>query len=205
MVSTKAGITVGVSILILELFLLINASAIFPNGQAVTNVLMVYLILQCTVLAAFAKGLPTLSATPDMLILSLVGFLGTAFLVTIIPSAITGAFDIVSISSSVLTTSLLLFAVAYCFVKAFIEEVIFRGILMDQVGLLPQALMFGSFHFAMLSAGGASFLAVIVGAIVLTSLGIVWGKMTQAGGILLSTGSHVAWNLAAIGVLGVLL
>ena len=202
----KYSIGLGMGILILELFLLINAEAIFPeNGIAIKNVMIVYLIMQATVLAAFSQKMPTLTANLNMFLLTVVGFVGTAVLVLALPEPITGSFDLFTISSAVLTVGTVGFAFAYSFVKAFIEEVVFRGVLMQYVGITMQALLFGVFHFAMLSVIGAPFVMVLLGTVMLTALGYLWGVLARTGGILLSVGSHLCWNMASIGLLGILL
>ena len=69
-----------------------------------------------------------------------------------------------------------------------------------RLGGLVQAVVFGLFHFTVLSVGGASFTAVAFGAFFLALLGYVWWVMSETIGFQAAVGSHFIWNAHAYGV-----
>ncbi len=95
------------------------------------------------------------------------------------------------------------------FVVSFSEEMIFRGILLKYIGIIPQGILFGLFHLAAyngLSGHDASSL------ILACALGIIYGVIVKcfqsknkAGiGISITWGLHAGYNLAIlVGLLNV--
>src|SRR3990167_8817089 len=188
------------------MFLLTNASLFFPVeqvGSAVT-VLTIYSILLLFGMIFYLTG----QAKTDIFRLNTgfallqfgLGFLVSAVIfVVAMPATIAASFDPLSGIAAVSFWG----ALIYIFNKAFIEEFVFRDILEDKVGRYGQAGLFGLFHVAILSAGGAAFLSVVGGAIFLSLLGLLWSFMKDSTffGIIGATGSHTAWNAVATGLL----
>ena len=114
------------------------------------------------------------------------------------------------------------FGVFHAFIKAYIEEDVFRGIL-QKVGLgtFGSAAAFGMFHLSILltlripaqisvgalaDIGAMNWMYAIVPVAALSGLAVVWSFIANEnglnGGTLGSTGSHWAWNLMTQGILG---
>jgi len=206
LIPKRLNITIGVIIVILQLFLFVNADWIFGvYASTVKNTLLVYLVLEALILATLNVALPTIELTIDKFAWFAIFFGITSFVMLVLPSHIAGmlaTFEKVRVAVG--------FGILYGFVKAFIEEVIFRKLLPKVMGLgdLISNVLFGLFHVSMLTMMGLSGTQLLTGFIVLTLLGLIWAKIRDIGGIMGSTGSHLAYNLAVLGnlpaVLGVM-
>lgn len=195
----QSAITIGVVILILELLILANPSLVSSSDpEKVRNIMVIYLLMQATILAALDQTLPALRTGPEGIALLLLGFFVTAVLVIAIPAQILAGFEVLK---PVLTGFGFLFGFLFIFIKAFIEEVVFRGILSKVVGGEIQAVLFGLFHLTVLSIGGASITAILFGMFFLAILGYIWWIMSERVGFMSAVGSHVAWNAGAFGLL----
>jgi membrane protease YdiL (CAAX protease family) len=193
MMFPKIKLAVGIFILVVQLFMYINADAIYgPYAGMVRNVMLAYLIL----LAIFSPYvIPELAKlgvqeVPGFVI----GFALTTIVMLIVPF-VTG---LVGEIEKGLTLALG-FGFLHSFVKAFNEEVLFRAVLPKVMGGsiyagLISSVFFGLFHMAVT---GFSIVAMIF----LSVLGFVWYLVYQRFGLMGSTGSHFAYNLAALGVL----
>lgn len=197
--STK-GISIGLVIIMIQLLLLLWSDFIFgAQSSMIRNVLVVYFLMEVLVLASYGLTMPGIKAGLSEVIFFLIFFGLTAAIVIFIPKGIMGAFDIIS-------TGFTLGLIGYVFVKAFIEEIVFRQVLGDRIGGVAQAGVFGVFHFAILWLRPAATLpTVLFGTFFLAMMGYLWFLIYKRFGILASTGSHVAWNLSAVGILGMLL
>ena len=198
----KIKFAVGIAILFTQLFLYINAEAVYgPYASMVRNVMLAYFVL----LAVFSpyvikilmgigpKDLPSFS----------IMFAMTAVIMLVVGGSI------VLITGEVEKgiTLALGFGFLHGFVKAFNEEVIFRGVLPMIMGGSVKAsiyvdvissVAFGVFHLAVT---GVNIYAMIF----LSALGFVWAMVRNRFGIMGSTGSHFAYNLGVMGVLPVIL
>lgn len=97
------------------------------------------------------------------------------------------------------------FGVMQAFVKAYIEEEVFRGRIVMKVGEVGQALLFGAFHFFMLMIAFGFSPMLLVAMAWLALLGYIWGRVEDRWGLTASTASHFAYNLAAFGILGIVI
>lgn len=92
--------------------------------------------------------------------------------------------------------------------KAFIEEVVFRGALPKTgLGDIGSNLAFGLFHVATLTARAAfdptfSVALIPVAVLLLVGLGFVWTFFRNSLGLMGAVGGHIGWNLAALGAGG---
>ena len=93
------------------------------------------------------------------------------------------------------------FGVMYAFIKAYIEEDVFRNRLSVVLGNRGQAIAFGLFHFFVLVGVFGFTPALLIPIVILTVLGYVWGIVQDKYGTFGSTGSHFAYNSAVTGLL----
>ena len=199
-------ITVGLIILFLQLFLYINSEYIYGVYAAeARQVLLVYFILITMVMASFATPLPTITAQPQDMMFFVLGFVATGIAVMLLPvrTAQLATFETVKLALG--------FGLLHSFVKAFNEEAVFRSILPRMMGGgtiadIASNVLFGIFHASMLqlqvAAGILTQSAALVAVFVLFVLGMVWAQVRNRWGLMGATGSHFAWNLAALGLLG---
>jgi hypothetical protein len=87
------------------------------------------------------------------------------------------------------------------FVKAYIEEDVFRGQIMPVLGIVLQALLFGGLHaFILYYVGGVTDLAVLGASLAwLSGLGLLWGWMKRNFCFGACVGSHFGYNMVATG------
>jgi len=188
---------VGIAIILLQLWLYINADYVYgPYASIVKNVMLAYFIL-LALLSPFVIQILMDIGFQDVPNFS-IGFVITAIVmfaigsITVITGEIEGGLTLV-----------LGFGLLHSFVKAFNEEVIFRGVLPKLIGGtmvadVVSSIVFGVFHVAVT---GASWYAIIF----LSILGFIWSQMRRYIGVMGTTGSHFAYNLSALGVLPKLL
>ena len=194
----RVEITVGVVILLMQIGLLVGADYLFGEYAYIAReTLYVYLIMEALVIAAFNTDLPTIEAQPSTMMNFVLMFVLTALVVSCIPSAMLASLAVIKLAIG--------FGILYAFVKAFVEEAIFRHILPDvaHLGHVISNVLFGLFHVFMLSMKpDSTAVSVVVGAVALMCLGFAWSLIKKRFGVLGSTGSHFAWNLHVFGVLG---
>lgn len=195
---TLSGLTLGVTVLILQLFLFISADWVF-GAAAVTakEILLIYFILQVAVYSTM--GIPEIFYKP-------LSELKTVFLYFIL-TVIVASFLKHTIIMGMMASFEPLRAVAgfgfiYIFVKVFTEETIFRDILPKQVGHRVAQLLFALFHIAILSVKFAPSIAqMLIGLVFLYVLGSIWYRIYISGGAPASIGSHAGWNSIAGGLI----
>lgn len=184
-----ASMSVGLIILLLQLFLYINADAVYgADAPKARNEIFVYLLLQVSVLSAFAIKLPTLSLSPMFFLNFIVGFVIFSLFIMLIPrlsSLVMGAVGVTALG----------YGFIHVFVKAYTEEVVFRNIL-PRIGLgyIISNILFGFFHFAV--SGGS-----IATMFFLTILGFVFTLFYKMLGTMGAVGAHVAYNSWVMGIL----
>jgi len=194
------GLTVGVVIILITLFMWVNAPALFGSmAEQAKNVMGLYLVMLAVILAAFQIKMPTLNYDITSLIYFVIGFGVTVFVMLIIPvnfKAMLASFELITAVS---------LGFLYAFVKAFIEEVIFRDILPLKVGIgdVASSILFGVFHFAMLWSLGATLPVMIAGMITLSLLGYIWSQVRQRLTLMGAVGSHFGYNMVVLGVFGI--
>lgn len=184
-----ATISVGVIILLLQLFLLTNAEKIYGNdAPKARKEIEFHLFLQMAILSAFAIPLPTINVNPTSFINFIVGFTIFSVVVLIIPKFIP------SMMGSVAVTALG-YGIIHSFVKAYTEEVVFRAILPSVgLGTILSNVLFGVFHLLATDANIAAMLF-------LTALGFVFTFFKRYLGTMGAVGAHVAYNSWVMGIL----
>ena len=188
--SGKGGLSIGVIVLLTQLFLWLNAGSIYGEfaGEAARQ-LQVYILMLTSVVVVTGVKPRILQADIGEIYNFLAAFIGTAvFLLTINLFANVG-FGALQASAGVPIMLLQAFAVAYT------EEIVFRGILPEVMGtdLFPN-LLFGPFHWY--TYGGDWTMMIFA-----SLLGFGFAIVRMFLGLMGSTGAHTAWNLNAMGVL----
>ena len=184
---------VGIFIILAQLFVYVNADYIYgPYAGVVKNVLLVYFIL-IAVFSPYVIQILQKIGPQDIPSFS-IGFLLTAAVMLVIPNV----FSVTGEVEKGLTLALG-FGFLHGLIKAFDEEIIFRGVLPKIMGGsryadMVSSVIFGVFHLAV---SGANIFVMFM----LMGLGFVWSLMRDRFGLMGSTGSHFAYNLAALKVL----
>ncbi len=181
--------------IIVELFLLVNGSVIFGSfWNAYSSILVLYLIMS-SALFGFVGRSPQMNISFENAVIYFTpAFVGGALLVgSIIPKG-----PPLNLEEYILE---IIFQV---FVVALTEEMLFRGVLINYIGVIPQGIAFGLFHLAAYeSVFGIISWPAIVEAMV---LGILFGfivKWFPKQGIAVTWGIHSAWNIALLtGIFG---
>lgn len=186
---------VGAVVVIITLFMYVNAPALFGEfAPQAERIMQVYLFLLIGFLAMFNIAMPGLDTTPRALTGFVVMFFATWLIVGAVPRLITSSFEPLTLVS---------LGFLYAFVKAYIEEVVFRQILPKTLALgdIVSNILFGLFHFAVLFSVGVPLMTVLFSMVFLMVLGYIWSMVRDHFGILGATGSHFAWNMVALGVI----
>lgn len=192
------GIAIGIIIVLIQLWLYINADYVYGSyAETVRNVMLAYFILLALLSPFVIKVLMGISIN------DIPNFTITFIITAIIMFAIG---TITTLWTGELEAGLKVafgFGFLHSLVKAFNEEVIFRGVMPQFFGKgyiadIISSVAFGVFHVAV--TGGA-WTAIIF----LSALGFIWTMVKNKFGVMGSTGSHFAYNLSVLGVLPKLL
>lgn len=189
---------VGLAVILIQIWLYINADAIYgPYAGMVRNTMLAYFLLIAVFSPFVMKSLLRLG--PQDLPNFTIMFILTSAVLMIVPAVthlVTGEIE------QGLTLALG-FGFLHSFVKAFNEELIFRDVLPSIMGNgmvasiyvdIVSSLAFGVFHLAVTNVN-------ILAMLFLSALGFVWSQVYKRFGLMGSTGSHIAYNLAVLGVL----
>lgn len=194
-------------VVLIQIFLFLAAEWIYEGfAPTIRNVLAAYfflLLLGLQVGGANIGELKLYSAMPFVL-----GFAVTYAILYAIGPGVTGNILLGQIENVKIAAG---YGLLHGFVKAYIEEVIFRWVLPFKAGLGPilSNIGFGLFHVGVLAIQGTPLTgAIFVPVMILTGLGFAWHllawKVNIFGkplGIMGSTGSHYAYNLFALGAI----
>ena len=188
-------LTIGAVLVILMAFLYSQADLVYGiYADQVRFVLSVYFFMFLLVMSGFGARMPLLSADLSQLSGFAIGFVLTAIpMLVIVKLPVFGGVIQAQVTPDMLVTAAG-FGLLHGFVKAFIEEAVFRDILQSRLGMVISNVLFGLFHFAVLGAN-------IMGMIFLTVLGFGWSLMKERFGLMGSVGSHFAYNLGVMGIL----
>ena len=190
-------------IFLMIMVLLLGAGTIYGAESArYTSVMIIYAVL----LLAGRSEIPKTEHKSKTIFQSIPAFLIMFFITIFVMIGIT-PFAGEIIAASTLEASLefvAVFGLMHAFVKAYIEEEVFRSRLSTILGELGQAIAFGAFHFFILLIvfGFSPMLVAAMGW--LAVLGLLWGFIENRFGIEGSTGSHFGYNLAAFGMIPVI-
>ena len=192
-------------IIFLMLMVLLLGSDVIYGAEfsgRMSTVLIIYILL----LVMARSEMPKKEHKSRTIFQSIPAFLIMFFITIFVMMGIT-PFAGEIIAASTLEASLefvAVFGLMHAFVKAYIEEEVFRSRLSTILGELGQAIAFGAFHFFILLIvfGFSPMLVAAMGW--LAVLGLLWGFIENRFGIEGSTGSHFAYNLAAFGMIPVI-
>lgn len=201
------GLSVGIVIFIILIFLYINAGYVYGQYvEQVTFIMGLYFMMLLMALA-YTKGHPATLGSNETWTNFIYGFVFTAVPLLFITIGVPYIFQV----SSVLEFPLAAFSLAafgfgalHGLVKAYIEEEVFRNLLpkAGKLGDVISNILFGAFHLAVLvTIRGYAITEIMLPVAVLVILGLGWAKMRNGFGIMGSTGSHFAWNIFAMGLL----
>lgn len=183
----KKEFGLGILVLLIQLFLYVNASAVYGEFSAVAkDTLLIYILMLTSVVAITGSRPDIINGGLDRAYnFFLMLFVGSGLLVTI--PWVAQNFGLNS-QAGIGVVLLQVFAVAYT------EELVFRGILPDFLGDLVSSAFFAIFHYVVY--GGSVFLIVFA-----FVLGLGFAVIRNYFGITGAIGAHSAWNLKALGVL----
>lgn len=186
----RPRISIGLAVLLIQLFLWVNAEWIYGPALApqMERLMLIFLVMQALVLGAYGMS-TAMRETPAPISISRFGitFLLTSLALVAIPMVVLGGLENVRLAFG--------FGLIQAFVIAFTEENVFRDIL-PRAGLgdIWSNVLFGVFHVA---AFGAS----IFGMFFMMLLGFVFAMIRTRFGILGAVGAHASWNMKSYGLL----
>jgi membrane protease YdiL (CAAX protease family) len=192
----KVKLAFGLFLLLAQLIVYFAADAIYgPYAAIVKTVMMAYFILMALFSPLVLEVLKKIG--PQDIPAFAVGFIPTALFMLILGLA---GFSLTGEIEKDLTLSLG-FGFLHSFVKAFDEEVIFRGVLPKLMGGtraagIVSSLFFGLFHVGVLLMlpEGVTLFMIVTSMVFLSVLGFVWYLIFKRFGLMGSTGSHFAYN-----------
>lgn len=199
----SATVPVLVIAIIIQAFLLVNGQLLFGSAwSGYETVLLLYMSLDAVFLAlAFTSTLPFLDIDVfNATIIFTIVFLVSAF-------TFSSFFRLVPITVSV--NNIILDFVFQIFVVAYTEELLFRGLLLNYIGVIPQGILFGLFHLtSYYTPAGINWASIIVAMILGIAFGYIvkyFNSIKQPGiGITITWALHAAWNIAIVTTLFIL-
>jgi hypothetical protein len=208
--SVLGKVPVGFWVLIIQAFLWINANWIYgPFAANVKEILQIYFIVFLLVYVSLGLKLPTLNRERETLANFMFMFIITAIImVTAFSAALPGMLAFVASVEPEAVAIAYGFVFFHGFVKAYIEEVIFRYAVpmamklngkLNVYGAIISSVMFGVFHMSVAFLSGNPYPVWMM--IYLSLLGLVFYAVATRFGIMGSTGAHFAYNLGVLGVL----
>ena len=188
------GFSLGLVIMLVQLWFLVNVSTFFPTNPAKwQNLLLVLLMMQATVFAvpdlrSKLFNFSFISEFPRLIMFLILGILVTGFIVKStgvgVPAILAG------VSVGVL--------IVHGFVVGVVEEFFFRDFLLSRVGMIPANLLFGSFHWVAYSGNLVTMLVAVGFGFIMTFLKLRFSPQSNSANI----GFHWGWNVALLGIGG---
>lgn len=198
----KGAFSIGVVVVLIWLFLFTQAELIYGQWAIqVREIFTLYIVMFLIFASAYRKGMPGRNEGLKSMIPF--GIMAVLTLVIAIPFS-----WVVTSASMEFVTIALGFGLLHSFVKAYIEELVFRYYLPLVVGLgdVLSSILFGLFHLSVTYMTGNP--APVQTILLLMGLGYFWSLVRRlfqsqgiGAGIAASTGSHFAWNLVALGLI----
>lgn len=215
------NISFGLVIILIQLFLYINADVAFGavNGPVAQQIILVYILMITFVMAALRQGLPGLNeGSKGLSLFALFFFITYGISLLVVGGGVLPTGTVAAVSGLETAGGIglaLSYGLLHGFVKAYIEESVFRDLLAlkAHMGGALSSLFFGVFHASLASRNANALIAkglltqamfwpyVIQVFALLAALGYIWFLIRQrTGSLLASTGSHFAWNAVILGV-----
>ena len=175
--------------IIVDLYLFVNGKALFGSQwDAYQTILLYYLVLLGATLF-FAQNSPQLKIS---IMTAFIYFIPTFLIVVVFLSTFHQYPNPPTLSFIVLTL------INEIFVVSLSEEVMFRGVIINYIGVIPQGILFGLFHtMAYYTVYGLDVYSMIIA----MALGILLGFIVQMKpkyGVAITWGIHAGWNVALL-------
>lgn len=207
----RGKMNIGLFILIAQLFIWISADWMFGQYAGIAkSTMLIYFIAYLLALVHAGNG-KAVSGRNESMFNFVMGFAATAAIFLLIGSIgmISSFFKQATVEIAVGTFSItgIGFGFLWGGTKAWVEEVIFRKVLPVNLGFgdIISSGLFGIFHLAvLLGVYGLTPIQCIAPVLLLTSLGIMWSRVRNWIGIAGCAGSHFAYNLGVMNLLGVI-
>ncbi len=214
-------ISAGVVLFIAQVFVWISADLFFGAfAETARQIILIYFILWLMVRVSTGTRPAAMEVKHGGFQNFIALFLVTAvfFLVLMMVAPAFGTSAEIAIAS--ISVAGFGYGMLHGFIKAYIEEDLFRDAIPKAgLGTIISNILFALFHLSILvmftipswvaegilpSLGAANWQYAISPVIMLFILGLIWSQVRKNYGVLGSTGSHFAYNLFALGTLGML-
>ena len=202
---SRKGLSLGIVVLLIWLFLYTQAEFVFGIEKAVQarNEMLFYFILFIIPFTIYNLGLTGKQEGLKSFLPFIIGFVPTLVIALI--------FKAFLIQASVQYYTLLLgTGLLYAFIKAYIEELVFRFALPSQIGGklgdIASSILFGLFHFSVIIMAGISVPWFAIAWLMI--MGYIWSIIRRifqsqgiGAGLNAATGSHFAYNIVVLGLI----
>lgn len=203
-------VSTGLLIFLAQVFVWISADWVFGAQAAVAReIMLIYFLLFLVTRVSLGSTPSTMKVKEEGLLNFLLMFTVTAgiLLVVSIVAPLAGVFaGGMELTLGAVTVSVLGFGILHAFIKAYIEEDVFRDAL-PRAGLgdVLSNVIFALFHLSVFfTVYNFGMVQAVTGAVTLFVLGMVWSQVRNNFGIMGSTASHTVWNIFAMGALSML-
>lgn len=194
-------ISLGLVILLSQLFLFVNVSAFFPESMVagMEKLIATYLILYAVMFAIPDLRLRIFDYKASQLKYYIMSFLLSTLVFSLLANFfIGGRQEPLSIFTAVSTVAISMIIV-HSIIVAFIEEYFFRDYIYSKIGALWSSVMFGLFHYSVynysiLAIAWASFLGYFF---------LVIKRRYSPKTNLVNIAVHASYNVVVIGVINV--
>lgn len=197
---TLSNLTILLIALIIEAFLLINGGILFGQSwQPLSGELREYIMLEALILFLAVR---TRNPFSEITIWrSMVYFVPSLLAFWVVFQAVNILKGVVF--SPLPVNDIIMNIVFQIFVVSFSEELIFRGILLKYIGVIPQGILFGLFHLTAYNGifgidYGSLFFACLFGVIYGVIVKYFQSKNKAGVGISITWGLHAGYNLAIL-------
>ena len=185
-------ISLGLIVVIIQMFLYVNAGAIFPEQyvEQARNIILLYMVMTFA-FTIVTNYIPSEVKRPftEELLMFFVSFFLFAGVLSAIPISSSGA-HMFQINEAVKIA--LPFMLLFAFVVAYTEELIFRGVLPKFLGVVLSNVLFGVFHWY-------AYHGNIYSILIATMFGFIFSFVAEKFGLMGAVGMHTAWNLKILG------
>lgn len=172
-----------------DLWLFVNGSTLFGSEWGSYQQILLYYIILISATLLLANNSKQLKISLQTAFI----FFVPTFMVTVIAIS-----SIMNYSGSTTFTQVIIVLVTQILVVSLSEEMMFRGIIINYVGVIPQGILFGLFHTAAYYSIYGLNIPAMLSAMV---LGIAFGYVVKTfpkRGIAVTWGVHAAWNIAIL-------
>jgi len=210
-IQALSRIPVGFWVMLIQVFLWVNADWIYgPFAEGVKSILQIYFILFLVTYVSLGMKLPTLDRRKETLRNFMFTFIVTAlFMVAVFPQFLAGQVASIEPEAIAIAYGFVFF---HGFVKAYVEEVVFRFAIpmamqlkggLEIYAAIISSVLFGMFHMSVAFLSGNPYPVWMM--VYLSLLGMVFYAVYKRFGVMGSVGCHLSYNLGVLGVLPMLI